>query len=1229
MSQTYNAIYIDLTTGQEFYSDRVIQDGVAQYKCVQPTPAYVWVLNHDENTNKFIIKVVDSQQRKIQPKSIEVTDNNTITITFSNPTAGEVLLMLFDAVYLPPSPTPTPTVTSTPSVTATTSITATPTATAAVSPTPTLSTTPTSTPVQITPTPTITPTISISPTTGISGQLKISGTSYNISASLAPIPVGANIGDTLILAVVNGNPNAVLPSSFTPIYAGAYGQVGTKIYTSDDVNGFELGVASFYSITSIASTTGSVSLENSSFVGPVQNTAITQNAPITPQNINDLAVMIFINSDAANIAPPPSYTILLPYNLNGQGACGISASWTYPNTLGVFAGDTVGLYAAGPTYPGAAIMLMFSPSAPVTPSPTPTISQTPSLTSSVTPTVTQTVTPTISITPTSSSSATTYTHRYWRINLESNNGAPDYSTIAELQFYNDLTNPVNLIDYSLGGIYANASSYANGSNTPADAFDGDTLTKWTAVTGGGFPQWLSWDFQTPTFVAAVGIIGNYVTGDQASYAPQSFDIQYSDDNSTWTTANTITGQTNWGAAELRMFGVNPNTNPYPTPTPSITASVTPTSTLPPSGSGNAGIVSSVQVTPIGSTGLTQIESGSTDDGYINIGALPFDFYYNGVNYGNGLNNGIFVGSNGYVTFGFGSEAYSGIGPTNPGLAMLIQGADNSYQQIFSGAENNGNTYRLRYEGNGATSGTVGSPGIFWELTFYRNQKMQLVMGSVNRTGACGLSNGTVYIDNYAPTAYAANTSYAISDNAGDYGTGLAWTVGTGSISYGYPISSPPASPTPSPTPSVSLSTGYTPSTAYWRINITAVDSDPTPVCAIAELQFKGSTGGPNLCVGGTPIASSYYTNSSTYSYVNAFDNDPSSCWASAPGLPSWLGYTFANPVSIVEVSIQSRVDFNGQSPVAFDLQFSLDNGNSWSTLWSATTTNGWALGETRVFDSSLPYTPTPSPSASQTPTPTPTPSPSTSTYSSSTTYNAAVLADSPTSYYRLNETTGTVVTDAISGNNATLSVDASNVAVPGLITGDSDTAYSLSTGQYFTVPNLFSTVPANWGLEFVVKPLSVPTQSSIGCIFQLGGYVNHPPELDIEDNANGTFVFRLMASASGPLFTSTQAWAYGTKLHVFITYDSSKNINLYVNGVSIYTGNYDFTNSFASSWTFGSFDFTSGGGGFQYPLDGILDEVAIYQTLVTPERIAYHALLSNGPAVTPTPSVTQSMTPTP
>lgn len=245
--------------------------------------------------------------------------------------------------------------------------------------------------------------------------------------------------------------------------------------------------------------------------------------------------------------------------------------------------------------------------------------------------------------------------------------------------------------------------------------------------------------------------------------------------------------------------------PSPTPSssvPSPTASITPSSSF---NSSTGGTVSTDQTSLVDPNNLTLMTSGNADDDSFGIGPLPFDFYYGNVNYGHGLNGGIFVGSNGYITFGFSSTQYSSFSATNPGKSLMIQADDNSWQQIFQASHAANDAFTVRYEGTNSTGGTVGNSNMIWELTFYKNQKMQLVIGSMARSdGVCGLSNGTQYMDT---TTFVSNTSYAISDANGDSGTGTAWNVDLGSIigASGYA----PA-PTPTPTPTISVTPTITP-----------------------------------------------------------------------------------------------------------------------------------------------------------------------------------------------------------------------------------------------------------------------------------------------------------------------------------------------------------------------------------------------------------------------------------
>ena len=158
-----------------------------------------------------------------------------------------------------------------------------------------------------------------------------------------------------------------------------------------------------------------------------------------------------------------------------------------------------------------------------------------------------------------------------------------------------------------------------------------------------------------------------------------------------------------------------------TPTPMPTSSqipLTPTQTPTPSPLIDP-YCSASQTALRGSSGLTMIQDANQDDANIAV-VVPFPFYMFGTNYGNGLNGGIFVGSNGYVTFGVGKNIYTGITPSTIGTALLIGAGDRSYQRIYTGLRDGGTSFVIRFEGGTGTSAPIGSPTFAWELSFYQN-----------------------------------------------------------------------------------------------------------------------------------------------------------------------------------------------------------------------------------------------------------------------------------------------------------------------------------------------------------------------------------------------------------------------------------------------------------------------------------------------------------------------------
>src|SRR5262249_9939864 len=79
----------------------------------------------------------------------------------------------------------------------------------------------------------------------------------------------------------------------------------------------------------------------------------------------------------------------------------------------------------------------------------------------------------------------------------------------------------------------------------------------------------------------------------------------------------------------------------------------------------------------------------------------------------------------------------------------------------------------------------------------------------------------------------------------------------------------------------------------------------------------------------------------------------------------------------------------------------------------------------------------------------------TATYTAQTTtgYSAAVLADSPSGYWRLGETSGTTASDASGQNHPGSYLNTPTLGQPGALTGDTDTSVAFNgTDEYTSVP---------------------------------------------------------------------------------------------------------------------------------------------------------------------------------
>lgn len=147
-------------------------------------------------------------------------------------------------------------------------------------------------------------------------------------------------------------------------------------------------------------------------------------------------------------------------------------------------------------------------------------------------------------------------HRYWRLYITANDGSGLYMGCTELRLKNAAGTVVSQI---VGGTPApfTASSYINGSNAPYMAFDGNLVSTGWLSGNASPPQWLKVDLGTGGLPGATEIkdFDIYGSHNVPNASPKDFQLQWSDDNSTWTTAATVTGQTGWTANQLRSFNV--------------------------------------------------------------------------------------------------------------------------------------------------------------------------------------------------------------------------------------------------------------------------------------------------------------------------------------------------------------------------------------------------------------------------------------------------------------------------------------------------------------------------------------------------------------------------------------------------------------------------------------------------------------------------------------------------
>lgn len=156
-------------------------------------------------------------------------------------------------------------------------------------------------------------------------------------------------------------------------------------------------------------------------------------------------------------------------------------------------------------------------------------------------------------------------------------------------------------------------------------------------------------------------------------------------------------------------------------------------------------------TPLGTAGLTNLVNTFSSSDFYALPDIGFDWLAYGINYRNAL----FVGTYGYLTFGYGSTESFDLSPGFPGAGLFVAGGSQSLESLW-GSSVGSDRYRIRCEGYYGTIQNP-SPDRIWEVTLFSDNTIMLVTGDFAGTG-----DGYTGITN---TSGSSNTPYTLAPNS--------------------------------------------------------------------------------------------------------------------------------------------------------------------------------------------------------------------------------------------------------------------------------------------------------------------------------------------------------------------------------------------------------------------------------------------------------------------------------
>ena len=216
---------------------------------------------------------------------------------------------------------------------------------------------------------------------------------------------------------------------------------------------------------------------------------------------------------------------------------------------------------------------------------------------------------------------------------------------------------------------------------------------------------------------------------------------------------------------------------------------------------------------------------------------------------------------------------------------------------------------------------------------------------------------------------------------------------------------------------------------------------------------------------------------------------------------------------------------------------------------------------------------------------------------------ASVIAeDTPSAYYRLNEASGATAADS-SGNGLNASyVGNPTLGVPGTPVGGSDSAIQVASGQYVKLPTGFANFTGGLTFEIWAYPTSVANDQRF---FDLGNGAYSDNIVLARSGTTNNLIFQVYHGSS--VVTSVTAngvIALNTWQDFAVTMDALGNVNLYVNGQVVATGNGPLPNVVTRANNFiGHSNFSAYG---DADFIGKLGEASLFNSALPADRMLDH-----------------------